>query len=126
MEKIKNRRKRVTLIDPAVMAERNPAKEPYSGVLDAFRKFVAERLGRLAAAILDWRVEGRDTKDMVGRPELGSPTVWQIKREVGEIKKLAHRFALESGDPLFLKRVEKALADEAATVAKRQAARPRS
>lgn len=126
VEKIRIRRKWVTHIDPTVMAERNPARQPYSGVLDDFRRMVADRLGTLAAAILDWRMEGRDTKDMVGRPELGSPSVYSIKREVGEIKKLAHRFAVESGDPAFVRRVEKALADEAATVAKRQAARPRS
>ena len=46
-------------------------------------------------------------------------------KEVGEIKKLAHHFAAQSGDPAFLQKVEKALAGEAATVAKRQAARPR-
>ena len=107
------------------MAERNPAKEPYSGVLDDFRTMVAEKLGKLALAILDWRMEGRDTKDMVQRAEFGNPSVYSIKREVGEIKKLAHRFAMESGDPMFLRRVEKAMAGEAATIAKRQAARPR-
>jgi hypothetical protein len=126
VEKIRNRRKVVTLTDPAVMAERNPARQAYSAVLDDFRQFVVDRLGQLAAKILDWRMEGRDTKDMVGRPELGSPSVYSIKREVGEIKKLAHRFAMESGDPAFLQKVEKALAGEAATVAKRQAARPQS
>jgi len=115
----------VTLTDPSVMAERNPARQPYSGVLDDFRKMVAEKLGRLAAAILDWRIEGKDIKDMAGRAELGSPSVYSIKREVGEIKKLAHRFAMESGDPTFVQKVEKAMAGEAATVAKRQAARTR-
>jgi hypothetical protein len=126
IEKIRNRRKAVTFSDPAVMAERNPARQPYSGLLDDFRRIVAERLGRLAAAILDQRLSGEDIKDMVGRAEFGSPSVYSIKREVGEIKKLAHRFAAQSGDPAFLGKVEKALADEAATVAKRQAARPRS
>ena len=125
VEKIQNRRKVVTLTDPSVMAERNPARQPYSGVLDDFRKMVAEKLGRLAAAILDWRIEGKDIKDMAGRAELGSPSVYSIKREVGEIKKLAHRFAMESGDPTFVQKVEKAMAGEAATVAKRQAARTR-
>ena len=125
VEKIQNRQKRVTHVDPSVMAERNPTREPYSGVLDDFRKFVAEKLGSLAAAILDQRLEGRDTKDMVQSAEFGNPSVYSIKREVGEIKKLAHRFAMESGDPMFLRRVEKAMAGEAATIAKRQAARPR-
>ena len=108
------------------MAERNPTREPYSGLLDDFRKMVAEKLGSLALAILDQRLEGRDTKDMVQSAEFGNPSVYSIKREVGEIKKLAHRFAMESGDPMFLRRVEKAMAGEAATIAKRQAASKRS
>ena len=83
---------------------------------------VAEKLGKLALAILDWRMEGRDVKDMVGRAELGNPTAYSIKREVGEIKKLAHRFGLESGDPVFLDKVNRAMNRQAATVAKRKAA----
>ncbi len=125
VEKIKNRRKVVTLADPSLMAQQHQGRQPYSGLLDDFRKMVAEKLGSLAAAILDWRMEGRDTKDMVQRAEFGSPSVYSIKREVGEIKKLAHRFAMESGDPAFVRRVERAIAGEAATVAKRQAARTR-
>jgi len=127
VEKIRNRRKWVTFIDPTVMAERNPARQPYSAVLEDFRKLVADRLGSLALAILDWRMQqGNDTKDLVKKAELGSPSVWQIKREVQAIKALAHDFAAQSDNPAFLQKVEKALADEAATVAKRQAARPRS
>ena len=83
---------------------------------------MADKLGALAAAILDWRLQGEDTKDLVGRAELGKPYPctsgsWQA------IKALAHRFAAQSGDPVFARRVEKALSDEAVTVAKRQAAR---
>jgi len=125
VEKIHNRRKVVTLTDPAVMAQQHAGRQPYSGVLDDFRRIVAEKLGKLAAAILDWRMEGRDVKSMVGKAELGSPTIYSIKREVQAIKSLAHRFASQSGDPAFLQKVEKAIAGEAATVAKRQAARPR-
>ena len=123
VEKIRNRRKVVTLTDPSVMAERNPARQPYSGVLDDFRRIVSEKLGKLAAAILDWRMEGKNVNDMVGRAEVGSPSVYSIKREVQAIKALAHRFAVESGDPTFVQKVEKAMAGEAATVAKRQAGR---
>ena len=81
-----------------------------------------EKLGKLAAAILDWRLEGRQTKEMIGRPEFGSPSKYNIKREVQAIKSLAHQFAAQSGDPSFLARVERAIAGEAETVAKRQAA----
>jgi hypothetical protein len=122
VEKNRNRRRWVVTADPAVMAERNPARQPYSGVLDEFRRLVAEKLGKVAAAILDQRLAGEDTKDLVGRPDLGSPGKFVIKREVQAIKKLAQRFAAQSGDVAFVNRVDKALSDEAATVAKRQQA----
>ena len=122
-EKRRNYRRWMVSADPTIMAERNPAKQPYSGVLDDFRRLVADKLGALAAAILDWRLQGEDTKDLVGRAELGKPSPYTIKREVQAIKALAHRFAAQSGDPVFARRVEKALSDEAVTVAKRQAAR---
>jgi hypothetical protein len=125
IQKTHNRQKRVTLTDPAVMAERNPSRQPYSGVLDEFRRVVAEKLGKLALALFDWRMEGNDTKDFPGLPNSARPGKYVIKREVQGIKALAHRFSMESGDPAFLKMVEKAMAGEAATVAKRQAARPR-
>jgi hypothetical protein len=124
-EKVQNRRKVVTLADPSIMAQQHPGRQPYSGLLDDFRRLIAEKLGTLAAAILDQRLAGEDIKDMVGRAAFGSPSAYSIKREVGEIKKLAHRFASQSGDAMFLRRVKKAMAGEAATVAKRQAARPR-
>ncbi len=121
-EKRRNYQRWMTSADPAVMAERNPAKQPYSGVLEEFRRLVAEKLGKLALAILDQRLEGKQTKEMVGRPEFGSPSIYIIKRAVQEIKALAREFAAQSGDPGFLAQVEKALSNEAATVAKRQAA----
>jgi hypothetical protein len=121
-EKIRNRQRWITPTDPTVMAERNPSRQPYSGVLDDFRRLVAQKLGPLAVAILDQRLAGEDTKDLVGRAEIGSPTIWRIKREVGEIKKLAHRFAAQSGDPAFLDRVDRAMEREANTVGKRQQA----
>jgi hypothetical protein len=123
VEKRRNRRKWTTTADPAMMDERNPARRPYSGALDAFRELVGMKLGPLALAILDWRLQGEDTKDLVGRPELGSPSVWRIKQEVQAIKQLAQRFAAQSGDVEFLNRIDTAMEREAETVARRQAGR---
>ena len=123
VEKQQNYRRWMVAADPTIMAERNPARQHHStGLLDEFRKLVAEKLGNLALAILDQRLEERQTKDLIGSPELGSPSIYIIKRTVGEIKQLAHRFAAQSGDPAFLSKVERALSNEAQTVAKRQAA----
>jgi hypothetical protein len=122
VEKNRNYRKRVTSIDPAVMAQMQPGRRQYSDVVDKFRRFVGERLGRLALAILDWRLQGREMRELVGQAELGHPTAYQLKRETAEIKKLAHQFAVQSGDPAFLSKLEKAMEAEASTVAKRKAA----
>src|SRR5208283_3502158 len=87
-EKERNRRKWTTSTDPGVMAGRFAGRQPQSSpVIDQFRRLVADRLGPLAAAILDWRLEGNEVKDMVANPQFGSPSVYAIKREVQEIKK---------------------------------------
>ena len=74
-EKERNRRKWTTNTDPGVMAGQFAGRQPHSSsLIDQFRRLVAHRLGALAAAILDWRLEGNEIKDMVGNPEFGSPT----------------------------------------------------
>ena len=49
-----------------------------------------------------------------------------IKRLVQEIKKLGYEYAASLGDPIFLRKIERAMADEEATVQKRFAARRRT
>lgn len=66
------------------------------------------------------RRAGEETKSLVGCPSLGSPGKWMIKRAVWQVKQLARNFF--QGDPDLLRRVEKALAAEGETVAKRRAA----
>jgi hypothetical protein len=123
VEKQQNYQRWMTDADPTILAQIHPARQHHStGVLVEFRRLVAEKLGKLAAAVLDWRLDGKQTKEMVGQAQFGSPSIFIIKRAVQEIKALAREFASESGDPDFLKRVERALSTEAATVAKRQAA----
>ena len=123
-EKERNRRKWTTNTDPGVMADRFAGKQPHSSpIIDQFRRLVADRLGPLAAAILDWRLDGREIKDLIGigNPELGSPiTAHALKRETRYIKQLAHDFAKTHDDPGFLNAVERGLAGEAKTVQKRQ------
>lgn len=122
-EKRRNYRRWVVSADPSLMADTHPGRSPYSGVLDEFRRLVAERLGPLAAAVLDQRLEGGDVKDLVGGSEFGAPTAYGVKRAVTEIKKLARWFAERSGDAGFLAKVERAMAGEAAAAAKRVAGR---
>lgn len=88
-------------------------------VIDDFRRLVRKRLGELGVAVLDVRLGGGETKSLVGSPSLGSPGKWTVKRVVWQVKQLAREFF--QGDPELLRRVEKAMAEEEETVAKRRA-----
>jgi hypothetical protein len=119
-------RRRMPALDPAGVAERLPARQSYSDLIDEFRRLVAEKLGDLALEILDQRLRGEEMKELV---RTGTGSAYLIKREVGEIKRLAERFAAQSGDPAFASMVSRALEAEAErtsrrkmTIAARQAA----
>ena len=66
------------------------------------------------------RLGGGETKSLVGLASLGSPGRWIVKRAVQEVKQLAREYALSLGDSELLRRVEKAMASEEETVAKRR------
>lgn len=119
-EKTRNTRKWMVASDPVAMAERVPAKALYSSLIDAFRSLVGQRLGSLAMAILDWRLSGKDTKDLVGKSEIGSPSIHAVKREVKEVKKLAKDFAVRHGDASFLNMLNRAMGREAETTLRRK------
>jgi hypothetical protein len=86
-----------------------------------FRRLVRRRLGGLGVAVLDVRLAGGETKGLVGCNALGSPGKWVVKKVVSQIKELAREYAQAIGDPELLRRVERAMADESGTVAKRRA-----
>ena len=91
-------------------------------VIENFRRLLQDRLGDLAVAIFDMRMAGGETKSLVGSPTLGSPSPYVIKRTVQQIKALGRQFAVSLGDFTLLRRIDKAMQDEAGTVAKRRAA----
>ena len=100
--------KRFQNADPAAIAERTP--ERASGnteIIDLFRRLVKERLGELALKILDQRLSGGETKELVG---IGTQSAFYVKRAVGDIKLLADRFAFSIGDNSFAQMVSKAMA----------------
>jgi hypothetical protein len=86
---------------------------------------VRRRLGEIGTAVLDVRLAGGETKSLVGRPSLGSPGKWVVKRVVQEIKQLAREYAASLDDPGFLRDVERAMGREEETVAKRRTATAR-
>jgi len=91
-------------------------------VIGDFRRLVRNRLGELGIAVLDARLAGQETKSLVGRPDLGSPGRFAVKRVVGQVKALAREFAQRRGDPGFLRDVERAMEREEATIQKRLSA----
>jgi hypothetical protein len=97
-----------------------PAQDDEGKVVEGFRKLVRGRLGDLALAVLDVRLEGGETKSLVGCPSLGSPGRWVVKKTVAGIKRLAREFF--RGDPEMLRRVERAMEGESETIGKRRAA----
>jgi hypothetical protein len=97
-----------------------PAPDDHEKVIEDFRRLVQQRLGGLGLAVLDARLDGEETKSLVGSPTFGSPGKWTIKKVVAGIKALAREFF--RGDPEMLRRVEKAIAAEGETVGRRRAA----
>ena len=81
------------------------ARDDDSKVIEDFRELVRRRLGGLGLAVLDVRLEGGETKSLVGCPSLGSPGKWTIKKVVAGIKRLAREYALMVGDPEMLRRI---------------------
>jgi hypothetical protein len=120
LEKRRNRRKWMQNADPVAIAERTPEREPRnSEIIDVFRELVRHRLGDLALKILDQRLAGRETKELIG---IGMASAFYVKQAVGEIKALADHFATRIGDSKFADMVSRAMEREAATIEKRKAA----
>jgi hypothetical protein len=130
VEKERNRRRNIPTV--SIQKEFQPgcatpddlpapaARGDDSKVIDGFRELVRQRLGGLGLAVLDVRLEGGETKSVVGSPALGSPGRWTIKKVVVGIKALAREFF--RSDLEMLRRVERAMRAEGETIGRRKAA----
>ena len=87
--------------------------------IERVRQEVQDKLGDLALAVLDAKLDGVNVISLVGMPELVSRSHYQIKKAVQQVKQLA----ATSGDQNFRLMVAKAMADEQETLAKRFEAR---
>ena len=131
VEKERNRRRYLRpvaigseFVPGQVRAEELPARpeaDEDATLIQRFRKLLQARLGRLALAIFDTRLQGQQTKKLVGLPQLGSPGRYQVKQAVQQIKNLARAFAQASGDAAFLHDVQRLMAAEAETIERRKA-----
>ncbi len=90
-------------------------------IIHDFRRLVRQRLGDLALAVLDARLNGEKTESLVGSPSLGSPNRNAIGRVVTQVKELAKEFAASLGDSELLRRIEQAMAAAERAVEKRNA-----
>ncbi len=88
-------------------------------MVEHFRHLVRERLGELALAVLDARLAGQETQSLVGAEELGRPDKNRIKKTVQQIKALARSYAETTGDPGFVRDVDRAMGRERMTVDRR-------
>jgi hypothetical protein len=96
----------------------NPAARPMDmdDVIERFRLYVRNNYGEIAAFVLDHRLEGGDTRDLLNsRPELASS--YSVKEVVKAIKRAAVRFA--AGDPDLLAKIQMAIEAERRTLGKR-------
>lgn len=83
--------------------------------IEEFRRLVRDRLGNFALAVLDERINGGETKALIGSPHLGYPTSHKLKTCIRAIKALAVGF----GDHDFRNMVRNALDRERETVQRR-------
>jgi len=122
-EKRRNRRRLIPSVpisnefEPgATAAQHLPARQQSGNtLLDEFRECLRQQLGPQAVALFDHRLEGRDTKELVGQNGM---TSYRLKLTVQAIKSAARQFA--EGDPSFLRMVDRAMREEERTVGKRR------
>jgi hypothetical protein len=96
----------------------NPSARPVDmdDVIERFRLYVRNNYGEITAFVLDHRLEGGDTRDLVNsRPELSSS--YSVKEIVKAIKRAAVRFA--AGDPDLLAKIQMAMEAERRTLGRR-------
>jgi len=74
-------------------------------LIERFRRKIQEELGWVALAVFDARMEGEDTKSLVGQSELDYATSYRVKKIVQQIKSLAREF----GDEEFRAMVDRAM-----------------
>ena len=103
------------------LPDRAPAGQEDDKVIQEFRRLVRTRLGGLGIAVLDARLADMETKGLIGRPDLGHPNAYAIKKTVQAIKSLAQQYAASLGDAAFLRDIERAMGREEQTVSKRRA-----
>ncbi len=116
-QKRQKRSKRFQEMPQEPVARRTAAGE--DDPITDFRNFVQLRYGDTALRVLDHRLAGGDTKELVG--ESGLESSYAVKKAVQQIKTAVVRWA--GSHPDFLLRIHRLMDQEKATLAKRFAAK---
>ena len=90
-------------------------KQDVHDLVHDFRAWLRLRYGVTAQQVFDHRLAGGDSKELIGIP--GVESNYRLKRIVQQIKEGAREYG--SRDPEFLSMVERAFAEESATIKKR-------
>jgi len=115
LEKHNRRRKWFPHVSPEDVEVAMHAAPGDEELIEKFRAEVEKRLEPLCLGLLDIRLDGGETKSLIGSPDYASATAYQVKRAVQKIKALAQQF----GDADFQARVQRLMDAEQATLAKR-------
>lgn len=101
---------------PLEMDVPEPARNSSSEeVIDQFRNYLRTRVGPAAVAVLDQRLAGKDTKDLLGSQ--GLETSYRLKQVVQDLKAALGDFA--RNDQEFYNAIARAVADEQRTLERR-------
>jgi hypothetical protein len=92
---------------------------PHEDLIREFRAWLSARYGELAARVLDHRLEGGSTGDLLGAP--GIETSYKLKQLVQRIKEGAREYFQR--DPEFFQQIQRAFETEQQTMMKRFPAR---
>jgi Arc/MetJ family transcription regulator len=117
VEEDRNRRKRLQQISMPIAVLNLPPHD--AGLIEEFRELIRQRLGPLALAVFDSRLEGEQVKSLVGVADLGSPTAYLLKQAVQRLKRLAAEYGRGMNDHDFTSRIEAAIDREAQRRARR-------
>lgn len=91
-----HRQRQRTVELPRDVEGRVDAEEPDEAVIERFRALLRSSLGDAAVGVLDHRMKGGETKELIGNP--GTETSYRLKLVVRNIKNAARRFAANEPD----------------------------
>jgi hypothetical protein len=92
-------------------------KSFHTSYISDFADWIHIRLGDLAHKVFNHRMNGEDTKDLIGQPGLES--AWKVKRIVAAIKQAAEEYA--KNDPVLLRNIRNSLSEESERLEKKLA-----